>query len=221
MINIYIYIMNPKCLTLEQMNSLLHSEIKDNSGKGFQSYITFYKISKKEIDFIKNELNIDIGSDIIVKKKFKDVNHFASNKFGGKNGQYDREKRVLSLLQNEPHFPTILSLDDNETTIYMSYCGNRMKKKDIPNNWKEQITEILSTLEKNKIYSNDMWYQNYLISHGVIHLVDFGWATIDKEGYPFMNITEKDLQENDNLLKLLSIIVDRVKERRNSKTFTQ
>ena len=96
----------------------------------------------------------------------------------------------------------------------MSYCGNRIKKTDIPNNWKEQLSEILSTLEKNKIYNNDMWYQNYLIKDGIIHLVDFGWATMDNEEYPYINITEKDLQEHDNLLKLLDIVFKRVIKRR-------
>ena len=146
--------MEPNFLTIEQTSILLNNKI-NNKNQGWQSYIDFYKISQKQIDFIKNEINIDIGSDIIVKKQYKNVDRVAEKKFGGKNGQYNREKRALLLLQNEPHFSKILCFDDDETTIYMSYCGNRIKKTDIPNNWKEQLSKISSTLEKNKIYKLD------------------------------------------------------------------
>jgi len=209
--------MEPKLLSVEKIVTIVGDKI-DSENQGCQSYVNFYKIAQKDIDVIKNEIDIDIDieTDIIVKKQFITSDGVAEKEKGGKKGQYNREKQMLLKLQHDSHFPTILCVDDETTTIYMTYCGNRIKNEEnnIPNNWKEQIREILSTLQKNKIYNNDMWIENYLIKDGIIYLIDFGWATMDNEDYPYINITEKDLQEHDDLFKLLDIVFKRITRRR-------
>ena len=59
-----------------------------------------------------------------------------------------------------------------------------------------------------------MWLNNVLVKDGILHLIDFGWATFDNDNYPFINITENDLLENDSLLDLLSIVYTRVAAKR-------
>ena len=203
--------MGSNLLSVEQIVTIIDTKI--NGKKGYQSNVDFYKISQKHIDVIKNEIDIDFDTDIIVKKQYKYAGGLPTIKMGGKIGQYNREKEALLKLQKDFHFPTILCADDDSTTIYMSYCGNPIHKKDVPNNWKEQIREILLTLQKNKIYNNDTLTQNYVIKDAIIYLIDFGWASFDNDDFPYINITEKDLEEYNDLLELSNIAFKRVAKR--------
>jgi len=204
--------MNSRLLSFDKFQKILSNKIKKTQ-KLYQSDVCFYKLSQKHIDFIKSEININIDTDIIVKKQYKYAGGAGTIKMGGKVGQYNREKNALLKLQNESHFPTILCADDESTTIYMTYCGNTINKTDIPINWKKQMREILSTLQKYKIYNNDAFLQNFLIKDGIIFLIDFGWASFDKEDFPYINITEKDVDKYDDLFKLSKIVFEREKTR--------
>jgi hypothetical protein len=207
--------MNSCLLSLDKIQTILNNKI-NKTQTHYQSNVCFYKISQKNIDFIKNEIGIDINTDIIVKKQYKYAGGTGTIKMGGKLGQYNREKKALLKLQNEDHFPTILGADDDSTTIYMTYCGNTINKKNIhtiPTNWKDQIRKILLTLQKYKIYNNDSFLQNFLIKDGIIILIDFGWASFDKEDFPYINITENDLNKYYNLLKLSKFVFEREKKR--------
>ena len=63
-----------KCLTVDQMTQLLscNKGLKSKSS-GFQSHTYFYKLSNTDIDFIKNQINIDINNDVIVKKSLDKI----------------------------------------------------------------------------------------------------------------------------------------------------
>ena len=201
-----------KLLSVEQIKKMtINNEYTAEINMGYQSNITFYKLSEDDIKYVENIIDINIG-DIIVKKQFIQINEVATEKLGGMNGQYSRECKSLMRLQNKKHFPTILCHDDATKAIYMTYCGKPLGKKyvNIPIDWKAQITEIIITLSEMKIYNNDMWLNNVLVKDGILHLIDFGWATFDTDNYPFINITEKDLLENDSLFDLLSIVYSRV-----------
>jgi len=178
---------------------------------GYQSNITFYKLSENDIKYVENIIDLNIG-DIIVKKQFIQINNVAAEKLGGVNGQYNREYKSLMRLHNKKHFPTILCSDDDAIAIYMTFSGKPLCKKsgNIPIDWKEQIKEIILILSETKIYNNDMWINKFLVKDGILYLIDFGWATFDNDNYPFINITENDLLENDSLLDLLSIVYSRV-----------
>jgi hypothetical protein len=58
-----------------------------------------------------------------------------------------------------------------------------------------------------------MWKNNFLIKDNIIHLIDFGWAN-NNEGYPYINITEEDINKNNNLILLLDHSLERVIEKR-------
>jgi len=209
--------MKPKILTYKQITTLLGDK-NENIIKSAQSNIYFYNLTQKQIEFVKDKTDIDIIDNCIVKKQYIDIKRAGvEDKFGGKIGQYNREKRALLNLQKEYHFPKILFADDHTYTIYMTYCGSQIKRDvdNIPKNWKEQMGDILTTLQKNNIYNNDIHIGNLLINDDTIHLVDFGWATFDNENYPYINITNNEIQEYNKLIELLDMVFAKVIPRRS------
>ena len=209
--------MKPKILTYEQITTLIGNK-NDNVIESAQSKIYFYNLSQKHIEFVKDKTDIDICDSCVVKKQYIDIKGApVADKFGGKIGQYNREKHALLKLQKEYHFPQILFADDHTYTIYMTYCGSQIKRDvdNIPKNWKEQMGDILTTLQKNNIYNNDIHTGNLLINDDIIHLVDFGWATFDNENYPYINITNIEIQEHNKLIELLDMVFAKVIPRRS------
>ena len=202
--------MESKLIPIENFTTILNNKIDLNIVPGDHAIVNFYKISQDQVFFIRNEFGIYINTDIIVEKIFLNIprsgEDSTTKKLGGKKGQFNREKKSLMLLQNEDHFPIILSIDDDKSIIYMTYCGSNINKNIIPNNWKVQIREILSILQKYKIYNNDFYYKNILIKNDIMYLVDFGWSTIGNEYYPAHNIREKDLLEYNDLFDLLNTV---------------
>jgi len=95
----------------------------------------------------------------------------------------------------------------------MSYCGVPLNNNNIPYNWKEQMIEIIKLLKKYNVSNNDMWGNNFLINNNIIYLVDFGWAT-NEHYYPFINITERDIDNSSNIFKLFDHVFQRVVEER-------
>ena len=79
-----------------------------------------------------------------------------------------------------------------------------MSNDNIPNNWKEQIKEIIKTLKECNVVNNDMWINNFLVKDDVINLIDFGWAS-SKPSFPFINIDEDQMIFTSNLFLLLDI----------------
>lgn len=95
----------------------------------------------------------------------------------------------------------------------MSYCGESITEKNIPSNWKEQLRIIIKTLNDNNIYHNDMWQYNFVVKNNIIHLIDFGYSK-KNEDYPFINISETDLELFDDIFKLLTHVSTRVIQKR-------
>lgn len=82
------------------------------------------------------------------------------------------EWAILSQVKS-PHFPKVYSLKDG--VIEMEDCGLSLIS-DIPQNWEEQLDEILEDLELNEIEHRDIRLDNLMVKDGVIKLIDFGWA---------------------------------------------
>ena len=100
------------------------------------------------------------------------------------------------------HFPTILSHD--EKTIVMKNGGSLLRKSNCPSNYKQQLLTILDILESNRIYHNDLFKDNVIVDEEtqVIQLIDFGWATTDKPGYPHMNLTRTMIEKASSITNL-------------------
>ena len=87
----------------------------------------------------------------------------------------NKELHCLQLLSEHEYFPNILKTN-NQNTIVLSYCGSRLDKlqNDLPDNWKEQVQEIIKLLEQNNIVHSDINPGNVCIKDDIIHLIDFG-----------------------------------------------
>jgi hypothetical protein len=84
----------------------------------------------------------------------------------------DNEWSILSTIHS-PHFPKVYSLKDG--VIEMEDCVDKLVDK-IPDNWEEQLSEILEDLELSGIIHRDIRLDNLMVKDGVIKLIDFGWA---------------------------------------------
>lgn len=88
-----------------------------------------------------------------------------------------------ALLENEiqtlrrlkgPHFPKVISTERD--SLIMTYQGQPLTRRNMPDNHKEQCEEILKSLEEADILHRDINPTNLLVKGGVISLVDFGYA---------------------------------------------
>ncbi|HEY0089710.1 MAG TPA: methyltransferase domain-containing protein [Candidatus Lokiarchaeia archaeon] len=93
------------------------------------------------------------------------------------------EVRALSRL-NSRHFPKLLSYDENSITteyagdgILPAYVTNPPKDgrefTDIPEDFEEQVEEILDELEKAKLRHSDINFGHLVVKDGIVKLVDF------------------------------------------------
>ena len=97
---------------------------------------------------------------------------------------WKNELKTLQKLLYCNYAPTLLAYD--QFTIYMTYCGEGINKKNIPQNWKDQINDIFTDLRKKKINPNDVINKNICVLNNHIKLIDYGLANdnmIDLHNY--------------------------------------
>lgn len=94
----------------------------------------------------------------------------------------ENERRILALCDSK-HFPKIYDSRCGEpvTDIEIENCGIRLSVKNLPENWKEQLVEILHDLKKYGIQHRDIRPDNLMVKDGVIKLIDFGWARLHSD----------------------------------------
>ena len=203
---------NPKFCDIKNIINKNLKKVEIIKNIGYQSNIEFYLLEDNIHNEIQNKIKTNIDN-CIVKKKFIDVDEKVTLYFDGKTGQYNREVNGLLSVYKEKHFPILLSKNDKTKTIFMNYCGEPLCDTNIPSNWKEQLNTIISTLISSHCSNNDMWKNNFLVKDNIIHLVDFGWSTID-ECFPYINITTDDVNSHDGLFSLLDSTFERVIDKR-------
>lgn len=179
-----------------------------------QSIISYCKITNKEKLKIESKINFKINN-IIIKKKTK--KYFGCDKIGSDYDHFYREVKCLNILKNHSNFPKLIYADEKNFTIYLTYCGELINENNIPSNWKYQLENINLILKKFNIFHNDVWYGNLLIKDGIIYLIDFGWASIYYEDYPYMNLLYTNINNYDNIYSFLDRIFDKVVKKRFEK----
>jgi len=119
---------------------------------------------------------------------------------------FEREVFLLYFLglHNIDFVPKLISYNIETKSIKMTYCGEKMNNYNKPNDYLEQLNNILTTFEKLGIKHNDIKDNSeFLLINNKIYLCDFGWATIDNnlncniglwEGdKPYDNINDKNI----------------------------
>ena len=195
-------------LDIEVINSLPVITNKKYSPGKF-SEITFFEIDDQNKTEIEKKINLNI-ENIIVKKKYifkknfqENNNYYIIEKFGGIKNLFQREVKCLQSLFKLKHFPLLLAADYDNLEIYMNYCGENLKENNIPDNWKEQIDSIITSLNEVDIYNNDFWINNLLVHKKILYMIDFGFSSFFEEDFPFVNIDKDELNIATDLIMLL------------------
>ena len=148
-----------------------------------------------KIDFEKiKDVNIPIKAHSTTSTCFTDdQKKYVLKVFNGKYQSFDtmeREAHILNFLKDENFVPRIISSglmpNSNEKAILMTHCGEEINRNNIPNDWENQLKNILERLDSYKIKHNDIYKKadhhktiEILVKDKKMYLVDFGWATID------------------------------------------
>ena len=88
----------------------------------------------------------------------------------------------LNKFYNFKHTPNIISYNKNK--IVLSYAGEPITSKNLPQDWKTQIKEILDKLKEINCSHNDIKPTDLLLLDGIIMLIDFQWANKINKGIP-------------------------------------
>ena len=108
----------------------------------------------------------------------KDGNHITKKVYTKRriehlNLDFPREVNILKTLSNEKHFPELLYFDVKKHIIYMTLCGEKLSKNNVPDDWKKQLKEIVDILKKYNISHNSTSINNTCVKDGVMYFIDF------------------------------------------------
>ena len=104
-----------------------------------------------------------------------------------------KEAEFTGMFSLYRHFPRVLAVDVDERAIYLEDSGKPLQRHNVPCDWRKQIYAILHVLRVHEVYHNDWlglgWPDtpNFTERAGILYLIDFTWATIGRDSYPFMN----------------------------------
>lgn len=87
----------------------------------------------------------------------------------------EREVRWLATLQATGIVPELISYTSN--TLTLEYRGEPVRQHNLPKDWRQQASSILSILAKHGCCHNDIKCDNLVVLNDKLSLIDFGWAT--------------------------------------------
>ena len=93
---------------------------------------------------------------------------------------FQKELGILKHLQSLSMSPSLISYNEEEKEIVISYCGESLWDTfRLPDDWEDQITVLFTQLDNAKIYYPEFRLQNILIKNEKITFIDYGLATFD------------------------------------------
>jgi thiamine kinase-like enzyme len=124
------------------------------------------------------------------------------------NSDFLKELRLTMTLSGRPHFPFFVCADFQTRCIMTLHAGVHLTNKNCPANYKSQLLEIASTLRQTNIYHNDVHKYNMVVQPAtrVITLIDFGWSSFDKAGFPYMNLSPAVIQSAPSIDELFEAL---------------
>ena len=113
-----------------------------------------------------------------------------------------KELEILNKLKNVNSVPKLI--DNVDMDIIMEYRGESIYNDfNLPDDWKDQITNIFSELTDNGIFYPEFRLQNILVLNGKISFVDFGLAEFRDNCDNTENV--------EKFIKYLSLLDDKFK----------
>ena len=121
---------------------------------------------------------------------------------------YQQELRFLKILTGRAHFPTVIESDNSNNTIILKHAGEIISNNNCPEDYKEQLRDIIDTLHSLNIFHNDMTLNNILVSpQQTITLIDFGWGSFDSPGFPYINIKPDNINFSTKILGICAQLI--------------
>ena len=124
-----------------------------------------HAVNKTKRRFYPNLHNVSFFSDVLGKKiklkvssrgiktveKIGGIDNYVVKKNLKSNalGYFLLKNEILALKKLQPykHFPKLLAYDTRRMSIFMTFCGQQITSKNIPDDWEEQINEIEQILK--------------------------------------------------------------------------
>lgn len=85
---------------------------------------------------------------------------------------FKKELMALKVIRGEKHFPQLIDFNPLKLDLYMSYCGVKINKNNIPNDWDKQIRNIVDILIKKSLDLNDIQQKNLCVKNNIIYVID-------------------------------------------------
>ncbi len=132
-------------------------------------YLNKLKVIKTFSNVHEGSQKVELIEGYIVKKKCQQTS------LG--NFLFSNEVNTLKRLQGFPYFPHLISFDTDKLIIYMTYCGETISNKNLPQDWENQMSNISRILTVLNINSNDMSIRNTCCLGDELKIIDFGLNT--------------------------------------------
>ena len=142
-----------------------------------------------------------VGDDLLL-KRYNQKLRWSTEGHDDPKTIMSKELEILNKLKNANSVPKLI--DNVDMDIIMEYRGESIYNDfNLPDDWKDQITNIFSELTDNGIFYPEFRLQNILVLDGKISFVDFGLAEF---------INNCDNTENvGKFIKYLSLLDDKFK----------
>ena len=142
-----------------------------------------------------------VGDDLLL-KRYNQKLRWSTEGHDDSKTIMNKELEILNKLKNVNSVPKII--DSVDMDIIMEYRGESIYNDfNLPDDWKNQITNIFSELTDNGIFYPEFRLHNILVLNGKISFVDFGMAEF---------IDNCDNTENlEKFIKYLGLLDDKFK----------
>lgn len=127
------------------------------------------------------------------------------------------EKRILKALSSI-HFPRLY--EDADNMIVMEDCGDIIDIDNLPQDWREQLVQIIMELRASNVQHRDIKPENLMVKEGIIRLIDFGWARFYDDqpddppsclGYPYR--PSEGWDDNFSMRKIIKMFNARLQDK--------
>jgi len=142
-----------------------------------------------------------VGDDLLIKRYNQKLRWSTEGHYDPKTIM-NKELEILNKLKNINSVPKLIDTVDMD--IIMEYRGESIYNDfNLPDDWKDQITNIFSELTDNGIFYPEFRLQNILVLNGKISFVDFGLAEFRDNCDNTENV--------EKFIKYLSLLDDKFK----------